>query len=79
MLISFYEVRNMAITTISSKYQIVIPKEIRERLKLKPGQKIGILMKGKQAVLVPVRPIEELRGIAEGASMEGYREEVDRY
>lgn len=69
----------MAITTISSKYQIVIPKEIRERLKLKPGQKIGILMKGKQAVLVPVRPIEELEGIAKGASMEGYREEVDRY
>jgi AbrB family looped-hinge helix DNA binding protein len=69
----------MAVATISSKYQIVIPKEIRERMKLKPGQQLGILMKGKQAVLVPVVPIEELEGIAAGASMEGYREEEDRY
>ena len=61
----------MAIATISSKYQIVIPKEVRERMKLKPGQKLGILMKGRQAVLVPLRPIEELRGIAEGAEHGG--------
>jgi AbrB family looped-hinge helix DNA binding protein len=69
----------MAVTTISSKYQIVIPKEVRERMKLKPGQKLGILMRGKQAILVPVRPIEELEGIAAGGSTEGYREEEDRY
>lgn len=69
----------MAITTVSSKYQIVIPKEVRERMKLKPGQKLGILMKGRHAVLVPVRPIEELEGIAAGASMDRYREEEERY
>lgn len=69
----------MAIATISSKYQIVIPKEVRERLHLKPGQQLGLLVKGNSISLVPVRSIEELEGIAAGASMEGYREEVDRY
>jgi AbrB family looped-hinge helix DNA binding protein len=69
----------MAVATISSKYQIVIPKHIRERLDLRPGQKLGWLVKGKTVSLVLLRPIEELEGIAAGASMEGYREEEDRY
>ncbi len=69
----------MSTTTISSKYQVVIPREVRERLHLKPGQKLGVLVKGRTVCLVPIRPVEELEGIAAGASMEGYREEVDRY
>ena len=73
------EAIDMNEVTISPKFQIVIPKLVRDRLRFKPGQKLGVLVKGKTVSLVPLRPIEELEGIAEGASMEGYREEDDRY
>jgi AbrB family looped-hinge helix DNA binding protein len=66
-------------TVVSSKYQVVIPKRERERIGLKPGQKLSVIVKGRTIYLVPVLPLEELRGIARGASMEGYREEEDRY
>ena len=67
----------MRAATVSSGYRMTIPKEVREILRLQPGQKLGFLIIGKRVHLVPLRPIEELRGIAKGASMEGYREEVD--
>ncbi len=67
----------MATVKISSKYQIVIPKEIRERLGLKPGQKVHVLMFKGRATIVPVRPLEELRGMAKGVDISGYREEVE--
>lgn len=69
----------MATTTVSSRYQIVIPKEVREQVGIKPGQKLALLVKGKSITLVPVVPLEELRGFARGINIEGYREEVDRY
>ena len=65
--------------TVSPKYQIVIPKAVRERLGFRPGQKLGVLIKGTTVSLVPVRPVRELKGIARGASLDGYREEEDRY
>ena len=67
----------MGAITISPKYQIVIPKEIRERLHLRPGQKVKMLVMDGVATLVPVLPLEELEGIAKGISTEGYREEED--
>ena len=66
-------------TTISPKFQIVIPKVARERLHLQAGQKLGVLIKGRTISLVQMRPIQELKGIAKGGSMNGYREEEDRY
>jgi AbrB family looped-hinge helix DNA binding protein len=60
--------------TLSSKYQIVIPKELRERMGLKPGQKFHALDYGDQIRLVPVRPIEELRGSARGIDTRVERE-----
>lgn len=66
-------------TVVSSKYQVVIPKRERERLGLKPGQKLSVIVKGRTIHLVPVLPLDALRGIARGASTEGYREEEDRY
>ncbi|MHB8996139.1 MAG: AbrB/MazE/SpoVT family DNA-binding domain-containing protein [Armatimonadota bacterium] len=65
--------------TISPKFQIVIPKAVRERLQFRVGQKLGVLTKGHTVCLVPLRPVQELKGIAKGATMEGYREEEDRY
>jgi AbrB family looped-hinge helix DNA binding protein len=68
----------MAQTTISSKYQVVIPKEIRERTGLKPGQKLSVIATTTGIYLVPVPTLAELRGIARGANTSGLREKVDR-
>jgi AbrB family looped-hinge helix DNA binding protein len=66
-------------TTISSKYQVVIPKPVREHLNLKPRQKLTVIEKDKMLILIPQSSIEELRGIATGANTDFYREKKDRY
>jgi AbrB family looped-hinge helix DNA binding protein len=67
----------MGAITISPKYQIVIPKEVREMLHLRPGQKIKMLVIDGAATIIPVLSLEQLEGIAEGIDIEGYREEED--
>ena len=56
----------MSTVTVSSKYQVVIPKDVRERLKIRPGQKVEAFAIGGRIELVPVRPIGELRGFLRG-------------
>jgi AbrB family looped-hinge helix DNA binding protein len=70
---------NLMQTTISSKYQVVIPKRMREHLNLKPQQKLTIIEKDKFLILIPQSSLEELRGIAAGAKVDGYREKKDRF
>ncbi len=69
----------MARATVSPKFQIVIPKEIRERYELKPGQQVALIDRDGYIALVPRRPISELRGIAKGSPTDDYRDETDRY
>ena len=69
----------MARAVISPKFQIVIPKEIRERLDLKPGQQVALIERQGLITIVPQRPISELRGIARGAPTDDCRDETDRY
>ena len=64
--------------TLSSKYQVVIPKEIRERAGLEPGQRFLVRLDGEIIKLVPEVPLESLLGILKGANTEGLREKVDR-
>ncbi len=64
--------------TVSSKYQIVIPKSIRARVPLQPGQKLVAIVKHGQITLVPVRPLEELVGVLQGIDPTGLRDEEDR-
>jgi len=52
--------------TISPKFQVVIPKQVREAARLEPGQKLEVLFYGDQIHLVPVTPIEEGRGFVRG-------------
>ena len=67
----------METVTISSKYQIVIPLEVREKFHLKPGQKLAFIpYKGTLRVVI-VPPIEEARGTLKGLNTEGFREEDD--
>ncbi len=56
----------MATVTISPKFQVVIPKDIRERLGLTPGQKVQTIVFDDRIELIPVRPIKSLRGFLKG-------------
>lgn len=64
----------METVTISPKFQVVIPKGIRERLKLKAGQKIQAILYEDRIELVPVRPIRKMRGFLKGLDTEVPRE-----
>ena len=65
-------------TVVSSKYQVVIPKSVRERFQIKPGQRLAILAKAGSITLLPVPSLDEMIGSAKGINPEGLREEVDR-
>lgn len=56
----------MPAVTVSPKYQVVIPKEIREKMGIKPGQEVQFMVYQGSIVLVPLVPIEELRGFMKG-------------
>ena len=68
----------MDTATVSPKYQIVIPKSVRQRVPVRPGQAFCLLVKDGIISLVPVPTWDELYGIAEGANTEGIRDEEDR-
>ena len=63
--------------TISSKYQVVIPREIREQFGLKPGRKVIFVPDNGTLQVVVVRPIQEARGMLKGMNIDNVREEVD--
>jgi AbrB family looped-hinge helix DNA binding protein len=68
----------MNTVTISTKYQVVIPRSIRERFDLKPGQKIMFIPYKNTLRVVIVPPIEEAEGMFPGIDTDPYREKVDR-
>lgn len=68
----------MATATISSKYQVVIPKEIRREVPIRSGQVVQVIAKGGVITLVPDRPLSELRGLLKRADTQGVREKKDR-
>ncbi|HQY59467.1 MAG: AbrB/MazE/SpoVT family DNA-binding domain-containing protein [Nitrospira sp.] len=65
-------------TTISTKFQIVIPKDVREKLHLSPQQRLQVLEKGGVITLVPEVPLKLLKGALKGMSKTGIREKKDR-
>ncbi|HEV2363696.1 MAG TPA: AbrB/MazE/SpoVT family DNA-binding domain-containing protein [Caulobacteraceae bacterium] len=67
------------VATLSSKFQISIPKSVRSAQGWKPGQRLAFLPRGSTVVLVPVRDPLDLRGIAEGADTTFERDRDDRY
>ncbi len=67
------------ITTLSAKYQISVPKAVRESQHWKAGQKFAFVPRNGGYVLVPVPTLKELQGIAKGANTEDYRDRNDRY
>lgn len=67
----------MTVVTVSPKYQVVIPKDVREHLGIRPGQKIQALVYGDRIELVPLRRPAELRGLLEGVE-NSFQREPDR-
>lgn len=76
-------------TLVSTKYQVVIPKEIRRKLKVKPGQRMNVHAAGEQIILAPTKTkkkwewpgdyIKNLRGLWRGTKdIDKYLEEEDK-
>jgi AbrB family looped-hinge helix DNA binding protein len=66
---------NMQAVTVSPKFQIVIPKPIRDNLHLRPGQKMQVIEYEGRVELIPERDITELRGFLKGIDTSFVREE----
>jgi len=65
----------MNTVTISPKYQLVIPRAIRELLGLKPGQKVQAIAYNNRIELIPVRSIRRMRGFVHGIDTAVERED----
>jgi len=68
-----------ATATLSSKFQISIPKAVREEQHWEAGQEFVFIPKDKGVLMMPVPRLEALAGIAKGARKDNYRERKDRY
>jgi len=68
----------MDTATISPKYQVVIPRAIREKWNIKPGQKVRFIIYGNRLEIVPVRDIKTARGFLQGMSSDIERDDEDR-
>jgi AbrB family looped-hinge helix DNA binding protein len=56
----------MSVVTVSPKFQVVIPRDIREALRLEPGQKVQALRYQNRIEFIPVRAMREMRGFLTG-------------
>ena len=68
----------METVTISPKFQVVIPKSVREKLGLVPGQKVHAVAYRGRVEFLPVRPARELRGSLRGLDTNFERDEEER-
>jgi AbrB family looped-hinge helix DNA binding protein len=65
----------MAAVTVSPKYQVVIPKEVRKKLRLVPGQKVQMVLYEDRVELIPVKPVRSMRGFLKGIDTRVPRED----
>ena len=56
----------MDTVTVSPKYQVVIPRRVRDAINIRPGQKVQMVVYGNRIELIPVVPIEQTRGFLRG-------------
>ena len=56
----------METVMVSPKFQVVIPRAIRESLSLRPGQKVQVILYQNRIELIPVKPIKKMRGFLKG-------------
>jgi AbrB family looped-hinge helix DNA binding protein len=68
-----------AFATLSSKFQISIPKEVRDEQQWEAGQEFAFIPKGKGVLLMPVPELKQLTGMAKGVDTSDSRDREDRY
>ncbi len=56
----------MKSVTISPKYQVVIPREVRESMEIKPGSKVQVLLYENRIELIPIKNLRRMRGFLKG-------------
>jgi len=69
----------MTTVTVSAKFRVVIPKDVRSKLKLRAGHKLVVIEKDGIVNLIPLKPVKAARGLAKGANAGQFREEYDRF
>ena len=65
----------MEIVTVSPKYQIVIPRTVRDSVGISPGQKMHVLFYRDRIELVPLTPVHEARGLLKGMNIVAEQEQ----
>ena len=65
----------LAVATVSSKFRVILPKEVRDKISLKPGQKVVVFEKDGIINLIPRRRMTEMRGFVKGVTTKDLREE----
>ena len=65
----------MKSVTVSPKFQVVIPKEVREKMGIVSGQKIQMLTYGNRIELIPIKPMHEMKGFLAGIDTDVARED----
>ena len=68
----------MDAVTVSPKYQIVIPRSVRERMRIHPGERLQVISFDDRIELIPVRPMRSMRGFLKGLDTRFERDEEDR-
>ncbi len=68
-----------ATATLSSKFQISVPKAVREQQQWQAGQEFVFIPKGKGVLVMPVPELKQLAGLAKGASPRAWRDRKDRF
>jgi AbrB family looped-hinge helix DNA binding protein len=56
----------MGLVTVSPKFQVVIPRAVREALGIKPGQKVQVVHYDNRVELIPLKPVKRTRGFLKG-------------
>jgi AbrB family looped-hinge helix DNA binding protein len=65
----------MDTVTVSSKYQVVIPRAVRERVKIRPGERLEVIDLDDRIEMVRIRPMREMRGFLKGLDSSFQRNE----
>jgi AbrB family looped-hinge helix DNA binding protein len=65
----------MSAVTISPKFQVVIPKAVREAMSLKSGEKLEVVQYGHRIELIPIKGMSSLKGMLKGMNTDFEREE----
>jgi AbrB family looped-hinge helix DNA binding protein len=69
---------DMDTVTVSPKFQVVIPRAVREQMGIQAGERLEVITFDDRIELVPLRPIREMRGFLKGLDSTFQRDEDDR-